>query len=72
MSAAWSQIGPKPAPMPAGELDVIATEYVEAGRLDAAFRLLGHILAAPPATPKRCISRASSPFVRQGCRKPPN
>jgi tetratricopeptide (TPR) repeat protein len=48
MSAAWSQIGPMPVPVPAGEIYVIATEYVEAGRLDAADRLLGHILAATP------------------------
>jgi tetratricopeptide (TPR) repeat protein len=48
MSAAWSQIGPNPVSMPAGEVYVIATEYVEAGRLDAAARLLGHILAAAP------------------------
>ena len=48
MSAAWSQIGPKPVPVPAGEVYVIATEYVEAGRLDAAERLLGHILATAP------------------------
>lgn len=34
--------------MPAGEVYIIATEYVEAGRLDAATRLLGHILAAAP------------------------
>ncbi len=48
MSAAWSQTAPKSVPMPAGEVFVIATEYVEAGRLDAASRLLGHLLAASP------------------------
>lgn len=49
MSVAWSQIEPKPVPVPAGEVYVIAAEYVEAGRLDAADRLLGHILATAPA-----------------------
>eukprot|EP01037_Dinobryon_pediforme_P005541 gene5541-5596_t len=48
MSAAWSQYAPKPVPVPAGEVYVIATEYVEAGRLDAAERMLGHILAVSP------------------------
>jgi tetratricopeptide (TPR) repeat protein len=35
-------------PVPAGEVFAIATEYVEAGRLDAAERILGHILAVAP------------------------
>ncbi|MBU6499131.1 MAG: tetratricopeptide repeat protein [Rhodospirillales bacterium] len=35
-------------PVPAGEVFAIAAEYVEAGRLDAAERLLGHILAVAP------------------------
>ncbi len=38
-------------PVPAGEIFAVATEYVEAGRLDAAERMLGHILAAAPAQP---------------------
>lgn len=36
-------------PVPAGEIFTVATEYVEAGRLDAAERMLGHILAVAPA-----------------------
>ncbi len=36
-------------PVPAGEIFTIATEYVEAGRLDAAERMLGHILKVAPA-----------------------
>lgn len=48
MSALWLQNGAAPVPMPAGEVFAIATEYVEAGRLDAASRLLGHILATTP------------------------
>ena len=39
-------------PVPAGEVFTIATEYVEAGRLDAAERILGHILAVAPAQPE--------------------
>jgi len=34
--------------MPASEVYAIATEYVDAGRLDAADRLLGHILGSAP------------------------
>lgn len=37
--------------LPIGEVYVVATEYVEAGRLDAADRLLGHILKAQPNQP---------------------
>jgi hypothetical protein len=36
-------------PVPVNEVFTIATEYVEAGRFDAAERFLGHILAAMPA-----------------------
>jgi len=39
-------------PVPAGEVFAVATEYVEAGRLDAAERMLGHILAVAPAQPE--------------------
>ncbi len=39
-------------PVPAGEIFAVATEYVEAGRLDAAERMLGHILAVAPAQPE--------------------
>jgi tetratricopeptide (TPR) repeat protein len=43
-----TQQGPTNVSMPATEVYTIATEYVEAGRLDAADRLLGHILGASP------------------------
>jgi hypothetical protein len=43
-----TQQRPVQVSMPVGELYVIATEYVEAGRLDAADRLLGHILTSVP------------------------
>nr|WP_283949689.1 tetratricopeptide repeat protein [Limobrevibacterium gyesilva] len=35
-------------PVPAGEVFAVATEYLEAGRLDAADRMLGHVLSAMP------------------------
>ena len=39
-------------PMPPGEVLAVAQEYVEAGRLDAAERMLRHILAALPEQPE--------------------
>ena len=49
MSAATSTwAAPPSVAIPVNELFTIATEYVEAGRLDAAERLLGHILAGMP------------------------
>jgi Flp pilus assembly protein TadD len=39
---------PGTVPIPIGELLVVAREYVEAARYDAAERLLGHVLAAAP------------------------
>jgi hypothetical protein len=48
MSGAWPNTGPKPVSVPAGEIYVVATEYVDAGRLDAADRMVGHLLAAVP------------------------
>ncbi len=48
MSGVMSQPGPKPIPVPASEVYVIAVEYVDAGRFDAADRLLRHILAVSP------------------------
>ena len=36
-------------PVPAGEIFAVATEYVEAGRLDAAERMLSHILVVAPS-----------------------
>lgn len=43
-----TQQRPMQVSMPVGEVYTVATEYVEAGRLDAADRLLGHILASVP------------------------
>jgi hypothetical protein len=45
---AQQQRGPLAIPVPAGEIFTVATEYVEAGRLDAAERMLGHILNVAP------------------------
>jgi hypothetical protein len=39
-------------PVPPGEVFAIAQEYMEAGRLDAAERMLGHILAVAPEQPE--------------------
>jgi Flp pilus assembly protein TadD len=38
-------------PVPATEIFAVATEYVEANRLDAAERMIGHILAVTPSQP---------------------
>jgi Flp pilus assembly protein TadD len=38
-------------PVPLAEIFAVAAEYVEAGRLDAGERLLGHVLASFPAQP---------------------
>ena len=40
--------GANGVPVPVGEVFAVATEYVEAGRLDAAERMLGHILSVAP------------------------
>ncbi len=49
MSGLITQQSLAKVPVPATELFTVATEYVEAGRLDAAERLLGHILTAYPS-----------------------
>ncbi len=57
MSATSPQIvatRPRPVPavpVPLTELFAVVTEYLEAGRLDAAERMLGHVLAASPTLP---------------------
>ncbi len=40
--------GPLSVPVPATEIFTIAHEYLEAGRIDAAERMIGHVLAALP------------------------
>lgn len=46
------QLPPGVIPVPAQEVFVVAQEYVEAGRLDAAERMLGHVLAGMPGQPE--------------------
>lgn len=48
MSASFSPNTNSLVPLPITEVFAVANEYVEAGRLDAADRLLGHILQAFP------------------------
>ena len=50
-AAQQQQRGPLAIPVPAGEIFTIATEYLEAGRFDAAERMLGHILNVAPRQP---------------------
>ena len=57
MPASSTQIAPLPArlvakvPVPATELFAVINEYLDAGRLDAAERMLGHVLDAAPDLP---------------------
>jgi hypothetical protein len=46
------QLPPGVIPVPAQELFVVAQEYLEAGRPDAAERMLGHVLAGMPNQPE--------------------
>ena len=48
-STAPGAVRPAGVPVPAAEVFAIAQEYLDAGRLDAADRMLGHLLAALPA-----------------------
>jgi hypothetical protein len=43
--------GPLTIPVPASEIFTVAHEYLEAGRLDAAERMIGHVLAVLPNQP---------------------
>jgi Flp pilus assembly protein TadD len=54
MSAALQSAAPPvvTAPVPVAEMLAVIREYVEAGRYDAADRLLGHVLAAHPKNPE--------------------
>ncbi len=46
------QLPPGVIPVPAQEIFVVAQEYLEAGRLDAAERMLGHVVAGMPNQPE--------------------
>lgn len=52
MPATPPKIAGERVPVPPGEVFAVAQEYVEAGRYDAAERMLGHILAVAPEQPE--------------------
>ncbi len=51
-------------PVPANEVFAIVSEYIEAGRLDAAERMLGHILAIAPRQPEALHTKGLIAFRR--------
>ncbi|HEY2131425.1 MAG TPA: hypothetical protein VGH36_00375 [Acetobacteraceae bacterium] len=70
MPASSTQTAPPPArlvakvPVPATELFAVITEYLDAGRLDAAERMLGHVLDATPELPDALHVRGLIAFRR--------
>ena len=56
--------GPLTVPVPAGEIFTIAHEYLEAGRIDAAERMIGHVLAALPNQPEALHTKGLIHFRR--------
>ena len=56
--------GPLTVPVPAGEIFTVAHEYLEAGRLDAAERMIGHVLAALPEQPEALHTKGLIQFRR--------
>jgi hypothetical protein len=71
-SSAQSSSNPPPpnraqiatVPVPVGEVFAIAHEYIEAGRLDAAERMLGHILRMAPNHPDSLQAKGLIAFRR--------
>ncbi len=62
---AASMRGPMPmVPVPVSEVYAIAQEYIDAGRLDAAERMLGHMLAVAPNQPDALQARGLIAFRR--------
>ena len=59
-----AQPAPLTVPMPAGEIFVVAHEYLEAGRLDAAERMIGHVLAVLPNQPEALHTKGLIAFRR--------
>jgi hypothetical protein len=55
---------PLTVPVPAAEVFVVAHEYVEAGRLDAADRMIGHVLAVLPNQPEALHTKGLILFRR--------
>ena len=58
------QPGPPTVPVPAGEIFTVAHEYLEAGRIDAAERMIGHVLAALPNQPEAVHTKGLIQFRR--------
>ncbi len=56
--------GPPTVAVPAVEIFTIAHEYLEAGRIDAAERMIGHVLAALPNQPEALHTKGLIHFRR--------
>ena len=56
--------GPLTVPVPATEIFAVAHEYLEAGRIDAAERMIGHVLAALPNQPEALHTKGLILFRR--------
>ena len=56
--------GPLTVPVPAAEIFTIAHEYLEAGRIDAAERMIGHVLATMPNQPEALHTKGLIMFRR--------
>ena len=56
--------GPFTVPVPASEVFTVAHEYMEANRLDAAERMIGHVLAVLPNQPEALHSKGLILFKR--------
>ena len=56
--------GPLAVPVPAAEIFTIAHEYLEAGRIDAAERMIGHVLATLPDQPEALHTKGLIQFRR--------
>ena len=56
--------GPLTVPVPAAEVFTVAHEYIEAGRLDAAERMIGHVLAVLPNQPEALHTKGLILFKR--------
>ncbi len=56
--------GPATIPVPAVEIFAVANEYIEANRLDAADRMISHVLAAMPNQPEALHTKGLILFRR--------
>lgn len=55
---------PVTVPVPAAEIFAVANEYIEANRLDAADRMIGHVLSAIPTQPEALHTKGLILFRR--------